>query len=163
GDAPPMDSPAPPMDSPAPPMDSPAPPRDTPAPPADAPMDSRADGSTGCPAGQTLCGASCVSTSTDTANCGGGSRPCMAGQTCAGGMCVGGMTMGCPAPPAGTGAQAVAAHNLENAVRTAMGIPCATMVTAANLGAERHCAYYAANRSTPSCVGNPHVEVSGCS
>jgi hypothetical protein len=48
-------------------------------------------------------------------------------------------------------------------VRTAMGIPCATMQTTANLGATRHCNYYVADRGTASCVSNPHVEVSTCS
>jgi len=60
-------------------------------------------------------------------------------------------------------ANAAAAYTLENATRTAMGIPCATMVTTINTAAGRHCAYYAANRAIAMCVANAHVEVTpGC-
>ena len=75
----------------------------------------------------------------------------------------GSMPTACPGPPAGVSSDAAAALALENQVRTAMGIPCATMVPEINLGATRHCEYYAANQSMSSCVGNPHQEVSSCS
>lgn len=67
----------------------------------------------------------------------------------------------CPAPPAGISANARAAIDLENQVRSAMGVPCATMVTTINAGAAAHCQYYSANSG--SCVSNPHQEQSGCS
>lgn len=91
---------------------------------------------------------------------GGGSmqgRDAMASDT--GSM---GMPMGdCPAP-AGVSANASAALELLNATRAAMGAPCATMVPTINTAAERHCAYYASNRSMSRCVANPHGEVSDC-
>jgi hypothetical protein len=68
----------------------------------------------------------------------------------------------CPPAPAGVSANAAAAYALENTVRAAMGVPCAAMDTTINLGADRHCAYYVANRSVTMCIANPHVEVSGC-
>ncbi len=68
----------------------------------------------------------------------------------------------CPGPPAGATAGQAAALNLENMVRVAMGIPCATMVATINLGATRHCAYYASNVGMATCVANAHVEVSTC-
>jgi hypothetical protein len=69
----------------------------------------------------------------------------------------------CPAAPSGATANQIAALDRENTTRTAVGIPCATMVSTANLGATRHCNYYASNRSVSMCIANPHVEVSGCS
>lgn len=68
----------------------------------------------------------------------------------------------CPAAPSGTGAQAIAALQLENAVRAKMGSPCATMVTALNTACDKHCAYYDANKSSSTCDADPHSEVSGC-
>jgi hypothetical protein len=41
-----------------------------------------------CPEGQTLCGAFCVDTSTDPANCGGCRNRCSEGQYCSNGTCV---------------------------------------------------------------------------
>lgn len=73
-----------------------------------------------------------------------------------------GMIGECPAPPAGSSDQAIAAYMRLNGTRAAMGSPCATMVATANLGARHHCDYYVSNRSISMCVANPHVEVSSC-
>jgi uncharacterized protein YkwD len=67
----------------------------------------------------------------------------------------------CPAP-AGLDANATAALQLVNTTRAAMGSPCATMVPALNTSAADHCAYYAANQATASCIADPHTEVQGC-
>jgi hypothetical protein len=74
----------------------------------------------------------------------------------------GGAVADCPGAPAGASAQAAAALSATNAVRRAAGAPCATMVSELNVGADGHCAYYAANAGAPECVANPHVEVEGC-
>jgi len=57
-------------------------------------------------------------------------------------------------------AQAAAAYTKENAVRAAMGVPCATMVTTLNTASQKHCDYYSNN--TGDCVADPHTEVNGC-
>lgn len=49
----------------------------------------------GCPAGYTSCGTSCVDTNTDRANCGGCGRSCAATETCSGGVCTSGTTPSC--------------------------------------------------------------------
>jgi len=67
----------------------------------------------------------------------------------------------CPAP-AGIDANTTAALQVVNQTRAAMGSPCATMVPALNTSAAKHCAYYAGNTATMSCIANAHVEVSGC-
>ena len=69
----------------------------------------------------------------------------------------------CAGPPGGVSTDAAAALALENQVRTAMGVPCATMDVHANQSATLHCNYYVANQTNMSCVSNPHQEVSGCS
>ncbi len=69
----------------------------------------------------------------------------------------------CPAPPNGAPAQAAAALGAMNGVRAAMGVPCAALVGTLDTAAADHCAYFAANQASASCVANPHVEVSGCS
>jgi hypothetical protein len=114
--------------------------------------------STMCGAGETLCGASCVTTATDPANCGACGRRCAMDATCGGGTCMGGT--GCAPAPAGASADAAAALELENDVRLAMGVPCAAMVEEINTAAQRHCEYYSSNSG--SCVANPHSEVMGC-
>jgi hypothetical protein len=68
----------------------------------------------------------------------------------------------CPAAPSGIDANTAAAYQLESQTRAAMGSPCATLVPALDTSAANHCAYYAANKATASCVANAHVEVSGC-
>ncbi len=68
----------------------------------------------------------------------------------------------CPAPPAGASTAALDAHAAVEAARVGAGSPCATMVTELNLSAAKHCAYYAANTKQPTCIANPHVEVSSC-
>jgi hypothetical protein len=44
-------------------------------------------GSCGCPSGQTLCGATCISTQADPANCGYCGTQCQPGETCSSGVC----------------------------------------------------------------------------
>lgn len=73
-----------------------------------------------------------------------------------------GTPVACPPAPAGVSANAAAAHDHANAVRSAMGVPCATMDLAINTAAELHCQYYQANRGNGNCTSNPHVEVMGC-
>jgi hypothetical protein len=90
----------------------------------------------------------------DPLHCGSCINDCGADSGCSAGRCA------CPAPPAGVSAEALEAYNLENSVRAAMGIGCATMVVAINTAAQAHCNYYMAN--TGSCIANPHVEVAGC-
>ncbi|MDP9037266.1 MAG: hypothetical protein M3O50_20905 [Myxococcota bacterium] len=68
----------------------------------------------------------------------------------------------CPAPPAGEPAAAIQAVNAVNAVRTQMGVPCATLVPALDVSAQKHCAYYSANVSNQTCIANPHAEVASC-
>ena len=46
-----------------------------------------AAGRCGCPAGQTLCGGSCVSLATDRSNCGACGNVCGSSATCSGGAC----------------------------------------------------------------------------
>jgi len=69
---------------------------------------------------------------------------------------------GCPAAPAGISAAALDAYAAVNAARTGAGSPCAAVNAALDLGAEKHCEYYVANKKTASCIANPHVEVSTC-
>jgi hypothetical protein len=70
----------------------------------------------------------------------------------------------CPAPPAGTSAQAIAALNAVNAARLPSGAGCASMVAEINMAAANHCNYYAMNKASGQqmCIANPHNEVSGC-
>jgi stigma-specific protein Stig1 len=49
--------------------------------------DGGADAGPACPAGQTMCGASCVDTSASTSNCGGCGKTCGTGQICSAGVC----------------------------------------------------------------------------
>ncbi len=44
---------------------------------------------TGCPTGQTTCGAACVDLKTDNANCGGCGKPCTGADKCSEGVCGG--------------------------------------------------------------------------
>jgi hypothetical protein len=109
----------------------------------------------------TMCGGSCVMTSSDPANCGVCGNACAGFQKCVAGVCTGGSA--CPPPPAGVSAGAAAAYMTENGARAAAGIPCATMQPALDTSAADHCGYYAANTSNASCIADPHVEVSSCS
>ncbi|MCB9592556.1 MAG: hypothetical protein H6719_07480 [Sandaracinaceae bacterium] len=118
------------------------------------------DAGPSCPAGQTLCGAACVDTSSDATHCGRCGQPCAPGGSCVGGFCEGGV--GCPPAPAGVDPEAAAALERTNEVRTAMGDPCMAMSVEINLAAERHCAYYVANRGVSMCTANAHGEVMGC-
>jgi hypothetical protein len=43
-----------------------------------------------------------------------------------------------------------------------MGSPCINDVTSLNTSATKHCAYYAANVTSSTCVADPHSEVSSC-
>ncbi|HLK39298.1 MAG TPA: CAP domain-containing protein [Polyangiaceae bacterium] len=67
----------------------------------------------------------------------------------------------CPAP-SGITSQQTTALQIINQTRAAMGSPCATIVSALNTSATKHCQYYAANVSNMTCISNPHVEVSSC-
>ena len=49
-------------------------------------------GGCSCNAGSTLCGSTCVSTQTDTANCGSCGNTCLTGSSCQGGQCSGVLT-----------------------------------------------------------------------
>jgi Carboxypeptidase regulatory-like domain/Collagen triple helix repeat (20 copies)/Stigma-specific protein, Stig1 len=74
-----------------------------------------------CPAGQVLCGASCVNTATDASNCGACGNTCGAGSACANGACV----AACPAGQTLCGASCVdTATNVSNC--GACGNVCAT-------------------------------------
>jgi len=69
----------------------------------------------------------------------------------------------CPAPPAGAPADAVTAINTENALRVAMGVPCANLVLALCTSAQNHCNYYATNNASATCrAASPHSEIAGC-
>jgi hypothetical protein len=68
----------------------------------------------------------------------------------------------CPAAPAGISAQGLIAYAEENTARVLAGSPCASVVPALDLSAEKHCAYYSANLMNASCIASPHVEVSTC-
>jgi hypothetical protein len=60
-------------------------------------------GACGCSvAGQMLCGAGCIDTTTSTANCGACNHACSAGQTCMSGACVGGGAAGTTGSGGGT-------------------------------------------------------------
>ncbi len=122
--------------------------------------DAGRDAGISCPAGTERCGGACVDTSRDPASCGRCGQACAPGGSCEAGICVGGV--GCPPAPDGVSDAARAALERTNEVRSAMGSGCQTMVPAINLSAERHCAYYDANRGT-TCVADPHAEVSTCS
>ena len=69
---------------------------------------------------------------------------------------------GACAAPAGIDANTLAAFNLVNQTRAAMGSPCAALVPALDTSAAKHCMYYAANQGSSNCIADPHVEVSGC-
>jgi len=66
----------------------------------------------------------------------------------------------CPGAPAGADAEAIAALDVINARRLAMGIGCQTQVASINTSAGLHCEYYAGNSG--ACIANPHAEVSTC-
>ncbi len=66
------------------------------------------------------------------------------------------------AAPAGITANQTTALQIINQTRAAMGSPCATIVPALDTSATNHCAYYAANAGSATCIANPHVEVSTC-
>jgi hypothetical protein len=66
------------------------------------------------------------------------------------------------AAPAGITSQQTTALQIVNSTRAAMGSPCANMVPALNTSATKHCAYYAANAASATCIADPHTEVSGC-
>jgi len=69
----------------------------------------------------------------------------------------------CLAPPAGASADAVTALNAENAVRVAMGIPCASLVLTLCTSAQNHCNYYTTNQGSATCqAASAHSEVAGC-
>ncbi len=68
----------------------------------------------------------------------------------------------CPPAPAGISAAGLVAYAEENTVRVAAGSPCAAVVPALDLSAEKHCAYYAANLMQATCIASPHVEVASC-
>ncbi|MFO0607475.1 MAG: MXAN_6577-like cysteine-rich protein [Polyangiales bacterium] len=53
----------------------------------DAAPDAAPDATPACPMGQSMCGATCIDTMTDTANCGMCGTTCMAGQACVAGSC----------------------------------------------------------------------------
>jgi stigma-specific protein Stig1 len=119
-------------------------------------------GACACPATLTSCGGSCVSMSLDNQNCGACGHACVGGESCLSGACVAGGP-NCPgAPPGATGDQ-IAAINMENSVRMAMGSPCAAMPAAANLSASRHALYNCLNFSVATCLPTLHEEVAGCS
>ena len=94
-------------------------------------------------------------------HCGACTTVCPAGQTCSAGACR--PVTACAGAPSGATANQIAALDRENTVRTAMGLGCATMLSTINLGATRHCDYYAANRAISMCVANSHSEVASCS
>ncbi len=69
----------------------------------------------------------------------------------------------CPALPASAPADAVTAINAENAVRVAMGIPCASLVLTLCTSALNHCNYYTTNQGSSTCqASSAHNEISGC-
>lgn len=70
-----------------------------------------------CPVSQVLCGAMCVSTATDSANCGTCGNACTAGQTCTGGACM------CSAGLSGCGGRCVDTQS-DNANCAACGRGC---------------------------------------
>lgn len=71
-------------------------------------------------------------------------------------------TGSCPGAPGGVSAEAADVYAAINATRVAMGAPCGALIPALDVSSEKHCAYWTANRTTPSCVADPHQEVSGC-
>ncbi len=86
-------------------------------------------------------------------------------------MGTGGSAIACPAAPSGVSTDVTNAYNLENNTRTAMGVPCASMVTALNTSALNHCQYYVQNVASGAtsstgtqCASQStaHDEVSGC-
>ena len=66
-----------------------------------------------------------------------------------------------PVPP-GLTADQTAAFQAVNDARTGAGSPPAQLVNPLDVSSEKHCGYYAANAKQPTCVANPHVEVSSC-
>jgi hypothetical protein len=105
--------------------------------------------------------AGCVNTTTAVHNCGFCGNACASYQTCVAGVCTSMQT--CPAAPTGSPTQAAAAYTTENTARAAMGIPCASLVSALDTSATDHCDYYVANAGNSSCESDPHVEMAGCS
>ncbi|HKA88066.1 MAG TPA: hypothetical protein VKE22_10385 [Haliangiales bacterium] len=71
-------------------------------------------------------------------------------------------TGSCPGAPAGVSPESADVHDAINATRIAMGVPCGALVPALNVSSEKHCAYWTANKGTPSCVADPHAEVPSC-
>lgn len=68
----------------------------------------------------------------------------------------------CPAAPDGVPAEAVTALDTENAIRVAMGIPCAGVVTEVIQAAQNHCDYYVQNQGTDCAAPSAHNEIDGC-
>jgi hypothetical protein len=56
----------------------------------------------------------------------------------------------------------VAALAAVNNYRVPAGAGCATMIPEINASAAAHCAYYGMYMMSDMCVGNPHLEVTGC-
>ena len=104
--------------------------------------------------------------------CSTGGATSAGGATSTGGtMGTGGSAIACPAAPSGVSTDVTNAYNLENNTRTAMGVPCASMVTALNTSALNHCQYYVQNVASGAtsltgtqCASQStaHDEVSGC-
>jgi hypothetical protein len=94
---------------------------------------------------------------------GGGAPDAGAGTTGAGGATTDAAPpSSCPAAPAGISPAGLVAYAEVNVARVAAGSPCAAVVPALDLSAEKHCAYYSANLMEAACIASPHVEVSTC-
>jgi hypothetical protein len=99
----------------------------------------------------------------DGGSSGSGGADAAAGSAGGGGATsVSDASAGCPAPPDGSPAAAVTAINTANAARSKMGVPCLILVAELDVSAQKHCEYYTANKSTPTCIANAHAEVDGC-
>lgn len=68
----------------------------------------------------------------------------------------------CPAPPAGTSADAIAALNAVNKVRLKTGAGCMSQAPALSMSATSHCNYNATNASMSMCQPGGHSEVMSC-
>jgi hypothetical protein len=89
--------------------------------------------SSGCPSGQTACGAACRDLKTDAANCGSCGKQCDAGRTCTDGTCSSGGTGGATCPTCGTCKACTSSGTCTDSCPT----PCtaATLCQQANLDA----------------------------
>jgi hypothetical protein len=68
----------------------------------------------------------------------------------------------CPLPPSGASAEAIVALDTENAVRLAMGIPCAELINTISLAAQNHCDYFLQNQDGACEASSAHSEIDGC-